>query len=218
MAQQDLVIRKRAGMLLVAIVALALLGGTLALSTGVLGGGDAGTAAINPAGDATPTAPSDLESPPALSGSYIREQMTRDGLRTMALIPLERQGSEAWMVFVDGPDEKGCIVVWGSDGNMGFSRLGTRRTQTALAPEHPALVFTTLNGNNEYVCITIQDAALNAAVASIELRLGNQTFKTEVAPSTTHYLLTPAMDVTSGLIRFYDRDGKLLYEQQGQTY
>ncbi|HEY1016667.1 MAG TPA: hypothetical protein VGE07_28405 [Herpetosiphonaceae bacterium] len=154
----------------------------------------------------------------SLSDAYVTQRMADEGLRTLKIVPLGSWGDETRMVFVEGADEKGCFLVWGADNNMGFTRYTTEGMGWQPDPAAPALVFDAEHNGSQLACVFIQDPALDAALARIEIDFPHMTLAADVEPGQTHYFLEDGTDRFASSFkaaRFYDSRGALLYEQAG---
>lgn len=154
----------------------------------------------------------------SLSDQYVTQRMADEGLRAIKIIPISSWGEDTRVVFVEGADEQGCFVVWGVDGNMGFGRYTTAGLGWQPDAAAPALVFDANHNGTQMACIFIQDPALDAALARIEIDFPHMALAADVEPGQTHYFIEDASNQFSthfDAARFYDSQGALLYEQGG---
>ena len=148
------------------------------------------------------------------SNTYIQQWVTEQSLTATAIYDLPSSNK---IVFVDSPTEKGCVLVWGQDGNMGYNRVTNETYATSLDPSVPVIIYQTLiTGvirHTHITCILVQDVQLQHNTASIKVQYASKEVHKKVTPGQSHYLvIDTATEIKSvDRVLFLDKDGNVLH-------
>ena len=154
----------------------------------------------------------------SLSDAYVHQRLAEERLTVTSIKEL---AADKKVAFVESPDERGCVYLWGEDNNTGFSRF---TNVDPIDPQAPTLVYDAFNigivVRTQLVCIIIQDPLLQQKVALIEVTYPSRTSRKAVESGDSEYLLEIPADENDWQLQqvtFFDANGIILHQQVGET-